>query len=329
MILVTGGTGFVGAYLLMELSATESIVRAIKRPDSSVSYCESIFNYFGKSRCFSKIEWITADILDTESLRDAMKGVKTVYHCAATVSFSRDQKEELFLCNITGTCNVVNAALSEGVIKLCHVSSIAALGDGEMITEETVFDEKKKHSAYAWSKYKSELEAWRGGAEGLDVVIVCPSVITGPWKKNSGAGALFNKIKKGLSFYATGSTAFVDVRDVVKIMIGLTSSNHKDNKYILSSENISFKDFSNIIASLLNVKAPRIKAGKFFIEIYWRINALLSVLLKKKPDLVRENARMMYKCTSYSNKKITETLGFQFISVEESLRDMNTYFQSK
>ena len=135
----------------------------------------------------------TGDILDIHSLA-VIHSVENVYHCAARVSFSEKDLKIVSETNVQGTANIVNAALEAGVKKICHVSSIAVLGRDEIINDETLWDTKEMHSAYAKSKYESELEIWRGIAEGLDSVIVRPSVIVGPWKPNSGIGDLFQKI---------------------------------------------------------------------------------------------------------------------------------------
>ena len=179
MILVTGGTGLVGAHLLLHLLENgEEKIRAIYRKSKQIEKTKSLFELYKKSDLFSKIGWIQADILDVPSLENAFEEVDYVYHCAGLISFNPDDENQLRKVNIEGTANIVNFCIDKKVTKLCHVSSIAALGNltqnQTIITEETEWNPEVLHSDYAISKYGAEMEVWRGQQEGLQVVIVNP-----------------------------------------------------------------------------------------------------------------------------------------------------------
>ncbi len=125
------------------------------------------------------------DILDIISLEEAMTGTDAVIHCAAKVSFKKNDREELFKTNIEGTANVINMAIEKNIQRFVYVSSIAAIGrspQGGIASEETKWAENKLQTAYSLSKYKAELEVWRGIGEGLNAVIVNPSLILGFWR---------------------------------------------------------------------------------------------------------------------------------------------------
>jgi len=161
MILVTGGTGLLGAYLLLELTRNGEKIRALRREHSSMLEVENIFRYNDRraEALLKQIEWVNGDICDIFSLEDAMEGIEYVYHCAAMVSFNPKDRAQMMRVNIEGTANVVNASLTKGIKKLCHVSSIAALGRAEeekMVTEETAWKSTKQNSNYAISKYGGE-----------------------------------------------------------------------------------------------------------------------------------------------------------------------------
>src|SRR6185295_13337532 len=128
---------------------------------------------------FDRIQWMPGDLFDMGSLADATQGVEHVYHAAAMVSFDPRDRAALFATNITGTANVVNAALEQGVRRLCHVSSTAAIGlrmNGALIDEGTPYKQTRETSPYTISKHDAELEVHRGIAEGLDAVLVNPCV---------------------------------------------------------------------------------------------------------------------------------------------------------
>ena len=187
LTLVTGGTGLLGAHLLYKLCNEHGTIRAIKRSSSSTDTVKHIFSYYSKQpeSLFNKIEWVDCEILDITELETVFEGVQQVYHCAAMVSFDSRDKDILFETNITGTANIVNLCLDKNIEKLCHVSSVAALGrseDQSAIDETAHWKDDKFNSQYAVSKYLSEMEVWRGIEEGLNAVIVNPSVILGPGK---------------------------------------------------------------------------------------------------------------------------------------------------
>jgi len=254
MILITGATGLVGSHLAFELIRSGHAVRALRRPDSRFEMIKKVFSLYSDNpeELFSKIEWVDGDILDIFSLEDAMEGAEEVYHCAALVSFLPEDKKRLIRINTEGTANVVNAALEKKIRKLCHVSSIAALGrpehQSDLIDENLVWKPSKHNSAYAISKYGAEREVWRGTAEGLDAVIVNPSIVLGLAGPGMGSSRIFNTVRDGLKFYPPGKNGFVDVRDVARAMILLMESDIRNERFILNAENLEYKKLLGMMA---------------------------------------------------------------------------------
>ena len=327
MIFVSGGSGFLGSHLLIELCNAGKKVRAMKRPSSDITYLERIFSFYGKSNLLQNIEWVEGDLCDIKSFENAISGVEQVYHCAATVTFSSKNKNEILHNNIQGSGNLINLAIQSGVKKFCHVSSIAALGKEPVISEKTVWDNQFKHSVYSVSKYESELEAWRGMAEGLDTIIVSPSVIIGPWNPDLGIGTFFRQVKNGLKYYTSGGNGFVDVRDVAKTMVALMDSEIKNDKFIISSENVSFKDLTCMIADLMEVKKPEVHATEFMTGMAWRLSSLKSFITQKKSHFDKDTARISQNTAIYTNQKISEALNFKFIPIQESLKHTYQFYK--
>src|SRR5690554_1920443 len=237
MILVTGGTGLVGSHLLYELTQKHESVKAIYRNEKKLSVVKKVFSYYSKQpdEDFNKIEWIQVDLLDIPLLIEAFKNVSHVYHCAAFVSFEPNKYHELRKTNIEGTANIVNLCIANKVEKLCYVSSVATLGKSlnkTAVDEDALWNPEADNSLYGITKYGAEMEVWRGTQEGLDAVIVNPGVILGESPHNDGSSAIFKLGARGVSFYPTGGTGFVDVRDVVKSMIFLMTSEVKNEQYI-------------------------------------------------------------------------------------------------
>jgi nucleoside-diphosphate-sugar epimerase len=327
MILVTGGTGLVGAHLLLHLIENGETVRAIYRNPESIQKTKSLFDLYSKAALFDTIQWVVADIIDIPSLEKAFVGIHYVYHCAALISFDPKEEDLLRKTNIEGTANIVDFCIAKEIKKLCFMSSIAALGDlaahGTIITEETEWNPEKPHSDYAISKYGAEMEIWRGQQEGLDVVIVNPGIIIGPGFREQGSGQLFRKVANGLSFYTLGTTGFVTVSDVVRIAAQLMKSEIRNERFTLIAQNMAFRDVLNTIADALKVKKPTIHAKPFLIEIGWRMDWLMSTIFQQKRELTKATAKASYSKKEFSNEKIRTALKTDFLDVHQYIKEIS------
>ena len=333
MILVTGGTGLVGSHLLYQLTKTESKIRALFRNENKLASVKHVFSYYTDKveDQFSKIDWVEGDITDIPSLNKAFKDVSKVYHCAAFISFDVRDYHTLRQINIEGTANVVNICLTNNVEKLCYVSSIAATGkpeNNDLITESTPWNPEASQSVYAITKYGGEIEVWRGTQEGLKAVIVNPGVIIGPGYWKSGSGSLIRFVYKGVKRYTEGIGGYVDIFDVVTPMIKLMESNTNNERFILVSENLSYKDFFTKIAIKLNVNPPSKNTSKTLLALAWRLDWLRANLKGKRRRLTKHTAKSLNTKSIYSNKKIIDTLGYSFKSIDDSITEVCHYFLS-
>ncbi len=317
MILVTGGTGLVGSHLLYFLLKENVQVRAIHRKNSNVVGVKKIFALYTAEvdSLFNKIEWVEADITDVPALTEAFKNITKVYHCAAFVNFTSSKYKVLKKVNVEGTANIVNLCITNKVVKICYVSSVAAFGSnlhGELITEETQWNPDEKNNVYAITKFGAEMEVWRGTQEGLDAVIVNPGVILGTSPDGGGSQIIISIGSSGIPFYPSGAMGVVDVQDVVKAMILLMDSPIKNEQFILVGKNISYKELLSNLAPLFGKKPPSIKLSKTFMLFLSNVEWLLSKVFWKKRKLSKGMVRSMFKKSFYDNSKIEKTLNFQF-----------------
>jgi len=331
MILVTGSTGLVGSHVLLDLVNSGKKLRALKRRNSNLDNIKKVFSYYSKDvdKLLTKIEFVEGDLLDIFSLEEAMQGVKQIYNCAGFVSFYNKDKDKLRQVNVNGTANLVNAALKTHVKKICHISSVAALGRAEnngTIDENTKWQNSKDNSFYAISKYGAEMEIWRGVHEGIDAIIVNPSIILGSGHWESASSKLFKTIWKKMLFYTSGLNGFVDVRDVSKTMILLMESDIRNESFLINSENVSYKKLFDEIAENLGKPKPSIKANQFISEIAWRLLKAGDVLFNIEPVITKETAKTANNKYYYSNKKVTEALDYKFINIEQSIKDIAKLF---
>ncbi|MCU4163878.1 NAD-dependent epimerase/dehydratase family protein [Carboxylicivirga caseinilyticus] len=333
MIFVTGGTGLVGSHLLYRLTKEGNKVRVLCRDTSSKESVRKIFQFYSDNAesYYQNIEWFEGDLHDYFSLLDALNDVEQVYHCAAMVSFKPSDSKEMFSNNVDGTANLVNACIEMGTARFCFVSSIATLGDspnGSPIDESTFWQNDDNHSVYSQSKFSSEMEVWRGTKEGLNAVIINPSVIIGPVELNRSTGQLFETIMKGTPFYTIGSTGFVDVRDVVEAMIKVCNSDVVNERFIVNGENIAYKDFFTMGAKEFNAKPPRFRAGRILTGIAWRLERLKYYILRVEPRFTKETARTSQHKSIYSNEKLQKLYPINYIPIEESIKNAARYIKA-
>jgi len=331
MILVTGGTGFIGSHLLYHLVDSGKRVKALKRPSSSTKLTEKIFSYYSTDAVskLKMIEWVDGDLKDYYSLTDALSDVDYVYHTAAVVSFHASDKNEILQSNIGGTANLVNACLEMKVNKLLFISSIGALGRANAegtVDEETHFQTSNKNSFYSTTKYEAEKEVWRGISEGLDAVIVNPAIVVGPGNWDRGSSQVFQIMWNGLKFYSTGMNGFIDVNDVAKAMIILMAGDFSGERYILSTENISYKQFFEWMAEALDLPLPKYKAGTFLSSLGWRVLKIKGWLTGERSGITKETAITANQVYKYTNEKLLKETNIQFIPVKQSIENTARLF---
>lgn len=335
MIFVTGGTGLVGSHVLFDLVQSGQHVRALKRSTSNLKLVNKVFAYYSEdpATLFSQIEWIEGDILDYHNLEDLLAGVTEIYHCAAMVSFHPNDHDSMLNNNVKGTANLIDAALYNKVQKFCHVSSIAALGrtqDGTEINEETYWIPSKQKSSYSLSKFFSEMEVWRGIEEGLDAVIVNPSIILGPGNWDIGSPKLFQAIWKGLKYYTKGETGFVDVRDVATSMTRLMDKSYfrqtKNQRFILNAGNMSYQEFFNKIADALQKPRPKTFAPDLILQAGWRAARLASFFSGKRPLITKDTVSGTNLINRFNGNKICEMTGFKYRSPEVTIQNIAHLF---
>ncbi len=327
MILVTGGTGLVGSHLLYHLCLQNIAVRAIYREKSSLEKVKKVFGYYtDDENLFSKIEWCQGDITDVPSMIPTFSDVKQVYHCAAFISFSPKDYRKMRKVNIHGTAIIVNLCIDAKIEKLCFVSSIAAVGDSlkrKIVTEENEWNKELDNSGYSITKFGAEMEVWRASQEGVDVIIVNPGVILGSGFWNSGSGKLFSQVYNGLRFYTEGITGFVSVQDVVKPMILLMNSTIKNERFILISENKSFKEIFFLIADAFGKKRPSIKIKPWQTNLFWRLAWFFSKITEKEPLLSKNSARSAHAVSKYSSEKIQKKINYEFEDIAKSIKKIS------
>ncbi|MCQ4140538.1 NAD-dependent epimerase/dehydratase family protein [Chryseobacterium sp. EO14] len=333
MVFVTGATGILGRVIVLELLKKGKNVRAAKRPTSNLNEVRHSYTFYTENPddFFNRIEWVDVDFNDMYSLQEALKEVDEVYHCAAKVSFHPHDEKEMYRTNIKGTENLLYACEGSGVKKFLHVSSIAVLDNfnekGEL-DEDSDFNPKLDHSAYALSKHLSEMEVWRASAEGLNVVIVNPGIIIGSGNWGNSSGDVFPTFEKN-SFTFSGGSSYVDVRDVAEISIKLMEKNIFGERFIVIAENRKYAELGKQIRSRLNLKEAKILSD-FQLNIGVLANTLFGWFIPALRMATRSNVKSISEMNTVSNEKIKSRLNYQFIPLSESIDfHLNNYINDK
>ncbi len=334
MILVTGATGFLGSHLLHDLAVLDRPVRALYHNKERIGLVRELFGYYhtDPGNLLNKIDWVQGDVLDYYSLVEHMSGISQVYHCAGMVSFSSADNRKMSDINVRGTTHVVNACLEQNVTRLCHVSSIAALGDsldGNLIDESSLWSQESYSTPYSHSKYRSEMEVWRGIYEGLNAVIVNPSVIIGPGIWSGSIPELYYRIKAGLRYYPTGASGFVDIRDVVRVMISLADSNIRSERFIVSADNKTLREVIGYFAESMQKPVPDRPLTSGLIRSVCLLEKIRSFLTRKSPRVSPTSMRSAAANSAYSNRKIVNALSFTFIPVKEAVNFSSRFYREE
>jgi dihydroflavonol-4-reductase len=305
-------------------------VIAVKRPSSDLEEVKKVFaRHSGEAEAlFGRIDWVDLNLEEGQEVERAMIDVDRVYHCAAQVSFHPRENRQMIAYNVRSTENVVNACLTTGGKRLLHVSSSSAIGSSPDETpahEGLIWSGSKSHTPYSVSKFQSEMTVWRGIEEGLEALIVNPTIILGAGFWERGSSALFHRVARGMKYSTNGKTGYVGVYDVVMAMTRLMESDLKGERYILSSGNYSYAEIMEMIASALG--SPRNMKLLSPRSLRWlaRLDASRGLLTGKR-KLTSIQAKAAFNESTYSSDKVSEALGFEFTPVEKVVEDVCAFY---
>lgn len=311
--LVTGGTGFLGSHIARTLIDAGHTVRILRRARSSLMLLEDL-----------PVEHAIGDVMDAPSLAQAMRGCEWVFHAAAVADYWRANRIKMYLVNVNGTINVLNAARQAGVHRVIFTSSGAAVGmrnDGRPADERDMFNLPPGQLPYGHSKYLAECEVHRAVENGQDVVILNPSVVLGPGDVNLISGSGIVEMARGNIFvYPTGGVTVIDVRDVAAAHLAAAERGRTGDRYLLGTLDISYHALMKVMADVVGVPAP-------FVPVPRGITPILAVLaelarragltLPLDADQIRLSGRNIY----FDCHKAWRELGEPTIDLRQSLED--------
>ncbi|WP_425636555.1 NAD-dependent epimerase/dehydratase family protein [Algoriphagus yeomjeoni] len=310
-ILITGITGLFGSYLAKEFASLGEI-HGVRRASSSTRLLDGVQ---------FPITWHEGKLSDIESLEEAMAGMDLVIHAAGKVSFDAGEKDSLYRINMTGTTNVVNAMLNTGVKKLVHVSSVAAIGRSPELTqldENFKWVETPLNTDYGVSKYLAELEAWRGEQEGIDLIVVNPSILLGKISDDRSSTDIYHYVIDENSYYPKGDLNYIDVRDAAHQVRVLVDKEVWGQRFILNKESISYKEFFEKMALAFGKKAPSTAVSPTMLKVAVIFNTIFRKLGLSKSPLNKKTAMISQQKVFFDNSKVNKVIGTPYHSLEDT-----------
>ena len=321
-VAVTGASGLLGGNLAAELVAAGHQVVAIRRAGTRTSHLDDV-----------AIEWHDADLGSPDNLARAFRGAACVFHCAAAVTIKRAVTPEMTAANVTGTANVIEAALAAKVPRVVHTSSVVAIGlstDGRPCDETARwnFDTLGLVDAYAITKHRAE-EVVRAASDRVDAVIVNPTYMLGPRDARPSSGRLIiDTVRRRIPGWTPGYNNFVDVRDVARGMIAAWQRGRRGERYILAGHDMTYGDLFRTVAHVAGVKPPGLRVPRPAAWLFGKWGDLVE-RLGKEPVVNSTQIRYAYtdKFRFHSDKAATQ-LGYQVSPLDPALRDAIAWFRA-
>ena len=272
------------------------------------------------------------DIRDYDFLSDHIKEGDVVIHCAALVSFDKRDEHKLYSINLEGTKNILQVSVNSNVSKFVYISSIAALGrpsDGSLITENTQWEESYYNTNYAKSKFEAEVEFWRAHEEGLNGLVINPSIILGRGELHQSSNRLFLNLFKSRAFVVNGAINLVDIRDLVDVIEQLIDKKYTGKRFIVNGHKVSIKTLISEIVNRSNKEVKVTEVSLLLAKFFRPIENFLSRISGKTPQLTKETLRVLEAESTYDNSLIKRELGFKFRDIKEALDWCCTYYVEK
>lgn len=322
--LITGGTGYLGKVIIYKLISAGEKVRALVLPGDPLI-----------KDLPPEVELAYGNVENSRSMQEFFSGDLSkacLIHCAGIISIASKKLKKLWSVNILGTKHVIDQCFIHGVSRVVHVSSVHAIPEkkkGETITEVSSFSADKVKGQYAKTKAYGTEFALQAAANGLDISVVHPSGIIGPYdSKGSISSTVLSFCNREMPAAVVGGYDFVDVRDVADGIISCARNGRRGECYILSGHYATLQTILGYISSLGFGKEPKylplwlVKMVSPFFE--------LSCILRKKPlFLTPYSAYTLGSNAMFSHKKASEELGYNPRNLKESLKDTVVWMKEK
>ncbi|MGV8075217.1 MAG: hopanoid-associated sugar epimerase [Syntrophobacteraceae bacterium] len=318
---ITGATGFIGHHVARVLLEKGWSVRALRRANSEGPFVDC-----------GDIEWRPGDIRDYDLVRRAMAGCNAVFHVAADYRLWAKNPRDIYESNVSGTENVLAAALSNRVDRVIYTGSVGALGlnrDGTPADESVPVTLNDMVGHYKRSKFLAERKAEEFVKRGLPLVIVNPSTPVGPGdhKPTPTGKIIVDFLNRKMPAYLDTGLNLIDVRDVAHGHLLALERGANGGKYILGCRNLTLAEIFQLLEKISGNPAPRFRLPYTPILILSLFNNLLSKITGREPLIPSEGVRMARKFMFFDASKALRELGLPQTPIEVALSDAVAWFR--
>jgi nucleoside-diphosphate-sugar epimerase len=314
---ITGGLGFLGQYIVQAIHAhdPQGELRVLVRTKrKTILEIEKL----------DRIRWVHGELTRPESYAEQLKGVDTVIHNAAMISFKKADAQKVYAANVIGTHNLAQAAHAAGCKNFIFISSISAVEfRPPQITDEVMIpdiESKRQDDLYGYTKLLSENELKEMSGD-MRVIILNPSVILGPGSER--VETVTNAVRK-MPFLPMMDyvNAFVDVRDVAHAVTLALTKGRSGERYFVSSHNARMLEFTREIVKHIKKDLRVVVLSPFGLSLMDGFVSLLD-LLHLNPGVRRPSQMNIDKPCSY--EKIKREMNWEpTYSLEQSIADSIT-----
>jgi dihydroflavonol-4-reductase len=309
---VTGGTGFVGLNMVKELMIRGWNVTALHRPGSDLKLLKRF-----------QPKLAAGDLSDPNSLLAAIPAATdTIFHVAGNTNMWRGGNAQQTKDNVDGTRNVVDAALAKGVRRLVVTSSISAYGqvDGE-IDEQTPSRAAKSSVNYQKTKWQAQELARTAVSKGLEVVIMQPGAIMGPYDIGTWSRLFVMVRDRKLPGVPPSQLTFTHVREVVAAHIAAADKGQNGGDYLLGGENKTMMELVREISAMVGTPAPQKETSILLLRSIAAAGDLASRFTGKAPPITPEMASLMSRHVSTASLKAQRELGYRVLPLKQMVKD--------
>lgn len=319
-ILVTGADGLLGSNLVRELLDRGYKVKAFIQPGRKVNTLDGL-----------AIEKFEGNLLDKNSVREAMKDCDIVIHAAASTSVWPVRQEIIRKVNIEGSGNVAECAMEKQIEKMVYVGTASTFGFGPMEnpgTEKNGYISDKYGMDYMDSKFEAHKKMLDHASKGLNVSIVNPTFMIGAFDSGPSSGAMIIALYKGkVPGFTNGGRNYIYVKDAAKGIANAITMGRKGESYIIGNENLSYKDAFEKIAAALGVKAPSRRVPDWFMLTYGRCSSFFAKIRGKTPAVSHNLAMIGIDKHYFSAKKAIEELKLPQTPIEVAVKEAADWFR--
>ena len=321
-VLVTGGDGFLGSNIVVELLSRGYRVRVFAEPGRETPNLDGL-----------DVDIVCGDIRSATDVSKGVEGCSYVIHTAASTSMWPSRSHLQREINVVGTQNVIEAVLSRGVERMIHIGTANSFGPGSKDHpghEEKPYIGSRYNLGYIDTKREAQkLVIDAAQNRGLPGIVAAPTFMIGPNDSKPGSGQLIIAVvEKSIPGYAKGGKNYVYVKDVATAVSNALDSGRIGESYILGNANLFYEEFFSIVAENSGARMPKIAFPSFVVKATGLFGSLCGTIFRSTPKVTLPMARLSVEAHFYSPAKAVSELGLPQTPIGTAVTEAIDWFRA-